>query len=294
MTLTDELPGTQSRFITANDGTRLHYLEAGTGPDLLLVPGWSQTAAQWRKQIEDFASTHHVVAVDMRGHGESDKPDHGYRISRLATDLHDLVNQLDLTDITWVGHSMGVSITWAYWDLFGGERIARLVLVDQPAVLIADTAWAEGQAASLSAVFDYAAISGINAGLRTPDADAVTSGLIGTMFTAASDPAEVAWAVERNHAMPRHHAGTLLIDHAYADWRDVLPRIDVPTLVIAGAVSIFPPVGVEWVAAQIPDAEVRTFTAEERGSHFMFWENPELFNQLIRDFAGSPGRRAGS
>ncbi|MCU1604552.1 MAG: alpha/beta hydrolase [Modestobacter sp.] len=286
MTLTDELPGTRSGTITVNDGTRLHYLEAGAGPDLLLVPGWSQTAAQWRKQIEDFSATHHVIAVDMRGHGESDKPDHGYRIARLATDLHDLVNQLDLTDVTWIAHSMGASITWAYWDLFGGERIGRLVLVDQPAVLVADTAWEEGQAASLSAIFDYAAISGLNAGLCGPDAGAVTSGLIGSMFTDATDPAEIAWAVERNHAMPRAHAGTLLIDHAYADWRDVLPRIDVPTLVIAGAVSIFPPAGVEWVATQIPQAQSRTFTAEERGSHFMFWENPELFNQLIRDFAG--------
>ncbi|MEU3048261.1 alpha/beta fold hydrolase [Streptomyces sp. NPDC006984] len=92
--------------MTTDDGVRLHYLEAGSGPDMLLVPGWSQTAAQWRHQIDHFARTHHVVAVDHRGHGDSDRPDHGYRIARLANDLHQLVHGLDLEGIVLVAHSI--------------------------------------------------------------------------------------------------------------------------------------------------------------------------------------------
>lgn len=275
---------TRNGHITTGDGVAINYIEGGTGPDLLLVPGWSQTAAQWRKQIDEFATTHHVIAVDLRGHGDSGKPEHGYRIARLAADMHDLVTQLDLRDITWIAHSMGCSVTWSYWDLFGGDRIARLVLVDQPAVLVADPAWADGDKETLSAIFDYATVSGLNAGLRGLDAQAVTEGLIGGMFTPATPAEEVAWAVERNIALPRPQAGTLLIDHAYQDWRDLLPRITVPTLVIGGAASLFPPAGVEWVATQIPDAQVRIFTADERGSHFMFWENPDLFNTTVRTF----------
>lgn len=276
-------PGTGT--FTANDGVRISYIEAGSGPDMVLVPGWSQSAAQWQKQIDEFSSTHHVIAVDLRGHGDSDKPAHGYRIARLAADLHGLVEELDLRDITWVAHSMGCSVTWSLWDLFGGGRIRRLVLVDEPAVLVSDPAWTEGLNDDLSAIFDYATISALNAGLKSSEAAGVTDSLIGGMFTESAQTEEVAWAIERNFALPRDVAGTLLVDHAYQDWRDVLPRIDVPTLVIGGEVSIFPPAGIEWVAGHIDGAEVRIFSKEERGSHFMFWENPTLFNDLVRSFA---------
>jgi non-heme chloroperoxidase len=289
MTIPPDLAGIRSGRVTTGDGVDLHDLEAGAGAgaDMLLVPGWSQTAAQWARQIEEFAPTHHVIAVDLRGHGDSDTPAHGYRIARLAADLHDLVTALDLDDITWLAHSMGCSLTWSYWDLYGGERIGRLVLVDEPAVLVADPAWPPGESEQLSAVLDSVMLSQLNAGLGGADgADgaAVTENLIGGMFTPAASAAEVAWTIERNLMLPRKLAGTLLLDHAYGDWRDVLPRIDVPTLVIGGAVSMFPPTGMEWVAAQIPEAQVRIFSAEERGSHFMFWENPELFASTVREF----------
>ncbi|WP_410675209.1 alpha/beta fold hydrolase [Amycolatopsis sp. cmx-4-68] len=106
------------------------------------------------------------------------------------------------------------------------------------------------------------------------------------MFTAATPRDEVTWTIERNGALPRPHAGTLLIDHCYQDWRDVPPRIHVPTLVIGAEASLFPPTGIKWVASQIPGAEVRIFSAEERGSHFVFWENPVAFNETVRKFLG--------
>lgn len=238
----------------------------------------------WRQQIEDLSRDHHVVAVDTRGHGDSDKPDHGYRIARLAADLHELVTQLDLRDIRWIAHSMGCSVTWSYWDLFGGDRIAKLVLVDQPAVLVAGPAGDEGDKERMSAVFDYTTVLALSAGLRSADAQAVTGSLISGMFTASAAPEDVAWAIERNIALPRAQAGTLLVDHCYQNWRDLLPRINVPTLVIGGAVSLFPPAEIEWVAEQISDAKVRVFSEQERGSHFMFWENAELFNTVVREF----------
>ncbi|WP_342018551.1 alpha/beta fold hydrolase [Methyloceanibacter superfactus] len=47
-----------------------------------MIPGWSQTAAQFKHQLEGLGDRYHVIALDMRGHGDSDKPSHGYRISR--------------------------------------------------------------------------------------------------------------------------------------------------------------------------------------------------------------------
>ena len=77
----------QKTTVTVNDGTRLNVLQAGSGKTLVLIPGWSQTAEQFKFQIEGLADRYRVIAVDMRGHGDSDKPGHGYRISRLAKDV---------------------------------------------------------------------------------------------------------------------------------------------------------------------------------------------------------------
>ncbi|MGH6902926.1 MAG: alpha/beta fold hydrolase [Geminicoccaceae bacterium] len=70
--------------VTTSDGVGLYYLEAGSGKPILMIPGWSQTAEQFKHQITGLSDRYRVIAVDMRGHGESDKPEFGYKISRLA------------------------------------------------------------------------------------------------------------------------------------------------------------------------------------------------------------------
>ena len=70
--------------------------------------------------------------MDLRGHGESGKPSYGYRISRLAMDVKQLLDALELEDVTLLGWSMGCSVVWSYWDLFRGHRLSKLILVDEP------------------------------------------------------------------------------------------------------------------------------------------------------------------
>jgi pimeloyl-ACP methyl ester carboxylesterase len=64
----------------------------------------------------------------------------------------------------------------------------------------------------------------------------------------------------------------------------VLPHIDVPTLVLAGEVSHVNPASQKWSAERIPGAQLRTFTAEEGGAHFPFFERPEPFAAALRSF----------
>ncbi|MGP4015044.1 alpha/beta fold hydrolase [Saccharopolyspora sp. 5N708] len=270
-------------YIVTNDSVRLHYVEAGVGVPLVLVPGFSQSAAEFGAQIDDLSRDHRVVAVDHRGHGESDRPRHGYRVSRLAADLRDLLEALDLRDVVLLGHSLGCAVIWCYWDLFDRSRISRLVLVDQGPLAAVDLAPA-GRAAELGAIFSAEAGFGIAAGLRGTDAVATTRSIVDMMRTAAMGEDEVEWIVEQNLLLPREHAASLHLDHYGNDWRDVLPRITVPTLVIGGEVSVFGPGVGQWVAARIPGARLRTFSAAEFGSHLMFRENAELFNTVVRDF----------
>jgi non-heme chloroperoxidase len=268
--------------ILTSDGVRLHYFEAGEGPDMLLVPGWSQTAATWRHQIVEFSRTHHVVAVDHRGHGLSDRPGHGYRIARLAADLRDLILTLNLHDITWVGHSMGCALAWSYWELFGGERVGRLVLADEPASPVFHAHWPEGLAEDWGAVHTVAQVAAFVEGLHGRHGDEVTTEVITGMVTAEVGAADRNWLLEQNRQMLREHAATLFLDHALQDWRDVLPLITVPTLVLGGTSSLFPPAASKAIAKAIPNATARII--EDRGSHFAFWENPEAFNREVREF----------
>ncbi|MGW2549621.1 alpha/beta fold hydrolase [Streptomyces sp. NPDC001635] len=273
----------QERSLRTNDGTRLHCVDAGRGRPLVMLPGFSQTVAQFRRQVEDLSGDFRVIALDHRGHGRSDKPAHGYRVSRLAADLRDLILALDLHDVALLGHSMGCAVAWCYWDLFDGDRVGALILVDQPAVIATDLVAPE-YARAVGAVFDAETAFGIAAGLRGEDAVATSRAIVERMHTPAMSPQDVAWITAQNMLLPREYAAALLLDHYGNDWRDVLPRLDVPTLVIGGEASFFPPESAAWVASRIPGAQVRIFSTDERGSHLMFWENPDLFDSVVRAF----------
>ena len=81
-----------------------------------MIPGWSQTSAEWKGTVESLSAIRSVLALDMRGHGESEKPEYGYRVSRLAQDLHQTIQKLRLPKVDLMGHSMGCAVIWAYID----------------------------------------------------------------------------------------------------------------------------------------------------------------------------------
>jgi pimeloyl-ACP methyl ester carboxylesterase len=80
------------------------------------------------------------------------------------------------------------------------------------------------------------------------------------------------------------HAASLLLDYLHNDWRDVLPRITVPALVLGGEASFLSPSVAPEVAARIPGARSRVFSERERGSHLVFWENPAVFDSVVARF----------
>jgi len=105
-------------------------------------------------------------------------------------------------------------------------------------------------------------------------------------FTTAFPREQRAWVLKENLKFPRRYAARLMVDHGAQDWRDVIPRITLPTLVVGGRASFFTPKSQEWIGWQIPGARVEIFDEHEGGSHFMWLENPTKFNQLVRAFMG--------
>ncbi len=275
--------------VMTDDGTDLHFISKGAGTPLIMIPGWSQTAAMYKNQIDALSEKYRCIAIDMRGHGDSEKVAHGYRMQRLAADLRAFIYYEDLSDVVVMGHSMGCSVIWAYWDMYGSDRISKVILIDQAPTVTSQPGWTDDQKAEAGAIFDPPTLYNIAAGLSGPDGVKTTEGFFapeGIFFTKEFPQEQRKWALEQNLKFARKHAAELLVNHCTQDWRDVIPRIDKPTLVVTGAASFFPLKSQEWIAKQIKGSTLEVFDAEEGGSHFMFLENPEKFNQVVREFLG--------
>ena len=270
--------------VTTNDGIRLHYVEKGSGAPLVMIPGWSQTAAQFEAQLEGLSASRRVIAFDMRGHGESDKPEHGYKIQRFAMDVRNAIEALGLERLSLLGHSMGCSVIWCYIDLFGEAGLERLVLVDQMPSITARDEWTEQDKQDAGAIFDGASLYETIGALAGKEGVATTKGFIGSMFTGGFPAERVAWVIEQNRKMPRRHAATLLLNHSTQDWRDLIPRITLPTLIVGGRVSLIDWRSQEWMHRQIAGSQLEIFEEADGGNHFMFMENPERFNRLVDAF----------
>ncbi|MSO75146.1 MAG: alpha/beta hydrolase [Alphaproteobacteria bacterium] len=267
------------------DGCALNYLEAGRGEPLVFIPGWSQSAAQFCAQLDDLSDRFHVIALDLRGHGESDKPTTGYRMHRLARDVREVLARLGFDSVTLAGHSMGSSVIWCYLDLFGPERLNRAIFIDQGACNVHHPSWSDDERLKAGAIFTAQSLHDTAVALAGPEGVQTTENFVRTAFFTKAYPADrLAWVIAENLKMPRALAGKLLLNHCMQDWRDVIPTICLPTLVVGGAASLFDPRSQTWIADQIPGARVEIFPADEGGSHFMFLENPKRFNALVRTF----------
>jgi non-heme chloroperoxidase len=271
--------------VAVDDGTGLHYIEAGRGQAIVMIPGWSQTAAMYKHQLDGLSETNRCIALDMRGHGESDKPRHGYRIQRLAADLRAFIYYQELEEVILMGHSMGCSVIWSYWDMFGGDRVAKIVLIDQAPTVTVQTGWAEDQKALAGTLFDPNTLYETAAAIGGPQGAKASEAFVrGGFFTPAFPAAELEWVIKENLKMPRRYAADLMLNHCTQDWRDVIPRIDKPTLVFGAKKSFFNPKSQQWIASQIRGARAEIFEENEGGSHFMFMENPEKFNNSVKAF----------
>ena len=100
--------GIMSSSFTTSDGVRIAYQEVGAGdPPIVFIHGIYGTHQAFGNQVEYFSPNHRCIAVDLRGHGESDKPDQVYSMARYADDVAELMRHLALPPAVMVGHSMG-------------------------------------------------------------------------------------------------------------------------------------------------------------------------------------------
>jgi epoxide hydrolase 4 len=120
------------RHVAVN-GVRLHYVELGSGPLVILLHGFPECWFEWRRVLPRLAERYRVVAPDLRGYNRSAKPGgiSSYAIPRVTADVVDLVEALDAERAYIVGHDWGGIIAW-YLGMHHADRVAKLVIMNAP------------------------------------------------------------------------------------------------------------------------------------------------------------------
>jgi pimeloyl-ACP methyl ester carboxylesterase len=124
------LQGFEHRFATV-DGVRLHYVTGGNrdGAVVLLLAGFPQSWYAWRRVMPLLGASHRIVAPDLPGQGDSDRPASGYDTRTIADQVHGLMRQLGEDRYYVAAHDVGAWVAYPYAALFAGE-VRKLVLMD--------------------------------------------------------------------------------------------------------------------------------------------------------------------
>jgi pimeloyl-ACP methyl ester carboxylesterase len=126
---TEHLPtGFTEKSATVN-GVRINYKIGGQGPAVVLLHGYTQTSHMWLPLMPQLATSHTVIAPDLRGAGNSERPQGGYDKKNMAKDIHELVHQLGFKQVSLVGHDIGLMVAYAYAAQYPDE-VSKVVLMD--------------------------------------------------------------------------------------------------------------------------------------------------------------------
>ena len=113
-----------------NETVNIYYEDLGKGTPVVFIHGWPLSSNMWEYQITQLPQQGlRCITYDRRGFGKSDRPFSGYDYNTLAGDLKTLLDELDLQNVTLVGFSMGGGEIAKYFSLYGGARVAKVVLI---------------------------------------------------------------------------------------------------------------------------------------------------------------------
>lgn len=211
---TPALASTSRRFRTS-DGVRLHYLLAGSGPTLALVPGWCMPAWIFEAQLAALSRDFRVAVLDPRGQGRSEVPRAGYEPVRRGRDVTEFVAELGAPRLVLGGWSLGVLDVLSSVNAAGDARLAGLLLVDNSV--------GEGPPPPPRAGTFFR-------NLRTRRAETVR-GFVAAMFRTPRDPAWLEALARDAQRMPVEDSIRLLsYPRPREFWRDTLRATPRPVL----------------------------------------------------------------
>jgi pimeloyl-ACP methyl ester carboxylesterase len=278
----------QHDTLRADDGELLHVRLSGSGTPLLLLHGWTSSHAAWSPLLAPLAPRHRLLRPDARGHGGhpptvNRAPD----IGRLARDVINVLDHYAIERVAAVGHSMGALTLWQCIRDFGTQRFSHLAFIDQSPKLLNDAAWDGG----IYGDFDASRAQRLSDELGDDFVEAV----LRLIALGLNDKARATylrntagWRAVREALRDVDAPAAIAIWKTLvaADYRDVLPAIDVPVLLAYGSASNFYTLATaRYVAAHIPHARLSVYAGADHCPHLV---QPERFARELEDLLASP------
>ncbi|MFV2062186.1 MAG: 2-succinyl-6-hydroxy-2,4-cyclohexadiene-1-carboxylate synthase [Chloroflexota bacterium] len=263
------------------DGIGLQIEESGSGPPLLLLHGFTGTAATWNAQVARLSASRRTIAVDLLGHGRSEAPaePHQYALKRQAEGLARLLDQVGASPSAVLGYSMGA-------------RIALTMAIEQPDSV--RTLLLESPSAGIADAAERARRSELDARLA---ADIERDGIVAFVDEWQAQPLFASHAAlpeatldqlrdERLGQRPVGLAASLRGggQGSMPPLQALLWRVRCPSLVIAGALDAVGLKRAHDVAAGIPDARLEVIAGAGHTPHL---ERPDVFGRLLDSFLAS-------
>ena len=265
---------------------KLHFEDHGTGEIILMIHGYPFSGSAWEKEEAVLLNEgFRVITYDRRGFGLSSHPSTGYDYDTFAKDLDALLTELDLSDVTLVGHSMGTGEIARYLSTFGSDRISRAVFVAPIPPYILKSA--DNQDGVDQEVFEdfKKAIEGDRYAFITDFLKKFynTSKLLGKPLSDEKIRADFNLA---SSASPI--AFLKCVDTWLTDFRSDLSAITVPSLVIQGDADEILPFDITGkVLSQKLNCPLKVIPG---GSHGITWTHADIISEEILNFM----RQAGS
>ena len=262
----------------------IYYEDHGTGQPVVLIHGYPLSGRAWDRQVPVLLEAgHRVITYDRRGFGKSSQPATGYDYDTFAADLNMLLEHLDLREAVLVGHSMGTGEVTRYLSSYGSARAVKGVLVAPiPPFLLQTPDNPDGVPQSLFDGFAQAAAA---------DTPAWMKGFLDNFYnidtlrgTLVSDQAyQASWNIAVTASAT---AAVACIPTWTTDFRDDLPKIDVPMLVLQGdADQVLP---IDKTGKRLPDLlnDVKLVVIDG-GPHAIPWTHAGQVNTALLDFIRS-------
>jgi non-heme chloroperoxidase len=261
----------------------IYYEDHGSGSPVVLIHGWPLNGDAWEKQTPALlAAGHRVITYDRRGFGRSSKPGIGYNYDIFAADLDALLNALDLTDVSLVGHSMGTGEITRYIGKYGIKRLRKAVLIGTLGPYLV-------RAPDNPEGVDPKVFDEVRTGIKADRPVAVMEFLKNFYSVGGADGNRVSERVIESNwtlAIGASPIGTLAcVDAWIEDFRKDVARNDLPTMIIHGDDDRILPADATS-RRQAKMIKNTKYLEIKGGSHGITWTRAEEINpELVRFLA---------
>jgi non-heme chloroperoxidase len=264
-----------------NADIEIYYEDHGSGRPVVLVHGYPLNGHSWERQERELlVAGRRVITYDRRGFGQSSQPTVGYDYDTFAGDLNALIEHLDLRDADLVGFSMGTGEVTRYLGRYGSARVRKAALLGViPPFLLKTDDNPQGVDGEVFESIKSAIVA---------DRYAYFKEFLNTFYNVdvlgGTRISDQAWQASFNAAVSASAFATYAcVDTWLTDFRDDLPKIDVPTLVMHGTEDRILPFSAtaERLPGLIKDVQV---VPVEGGPHNIAWTHPDQVNPALLSF----------